>query len=347
MKIVLMVQNLHIGGVQRLVVDEANELEKRGHEVWVIFFEGHTNGHMADELRIPSSRVLHIPYRRMRNIGRFFILLRTLQRIKPHIVMTHLWFANTVGRLGSWLAHVPCVLAFEHSTYDTIKSPRQLFFDRLLQYVSTKVVAVSEAVKVSLLTQGIRENNIAVINNGVCLENFSILQQSPLYFLYIGRLVHDKGVDVLLHAIATIKDVELIVVGDGPEKESLTKLAESLHISSRVFFKGPQRNPQTFLKNALALVLPSRREGFGLVLVEALAAGVPVIATHVGGIVDIVSDDFNGLLVQEGDSEALAHAIQRLTDEKIRIRLASHAQASAAKFSIRAHIDAVCGLCGV
>lgn len=146
----------------------------------------------------------------------------------------------------------------------------------------------------------------------------------PMRLLFVGRLVQRKGVRVLLEAMAGSEAGDrLVIVGDGPLREPLARMAMEMGISDRVELTGPITAPELArrLAEADALVLPAIRddkgdvEGLGVVLIEALAAGRPVIASRSGGIVDIVRDGETGLLVPPSDSEALAAAIARYRDD--------------------------------
>jgi glycosyltransferase involved in cell wall biosynthesis len=148
----------------------------------------------------------------------------------------------------------------------------------------------------------------------------------PFQLLFVGRLVERKGVHVLLEAVAALKeepDLRLVVVGEGPERAALTGIAERLGIADRVEFTGPisREELRTRYSRCDAFVLPAIRdskgdvEGLGVVLIEALLQGKPVIASESGGIVDIVRDGDTGLLVPSGDSAALAEAIARYIDD--------------------------------
>ena len=147
--------------------------------------------------------------------------------------------------------------------------------------------------------------------------------------IYVGRLTGEKGVDVLLRALAQLPQVCLRIVGDGPLRPHLEKLARRLAIETRVHFAGWQPWNREFLKRIrghLALVLPSYTEGLGLVLLEAMSQGVPVVGSAVGGVPEIVQHEVTGLLVPPGNVEALAGAIERLRCSlELRQRLAAAA----------------------
>jgi len=150
----------------------------------------------------------------------------------------------------------------------------------------------------------------------------------PLRVLYVGRLVPEKGVQFLLEAIASVNreiPVELGIVGSGPYESYLKKMAKKLEIEQLInFFGWVPWGERLFqiMREADVLVLPSTTEGLGLILIEAMSQGLPVIASKVGGIREIVEDEISGLLVEPGDSEAIAKGIMRIAeDSELRKRL--------------------------
>ncbi|MGE0787727.1 MAG: glycosyltransferase family 4 protein [Sandaracinaceae bacterium] len=157
--------------------------------------------------------------------------------------------------------------------------------------------------------------------------------------LALGRLVPVKGLDVLIRALAGERDVELVVAGDGPERAPLTRLACGLGVSTRFVGElGAQRKADA-LYAADALVLPSvrlasgRTEGTPVVLLEAAAAGLPIVASAVGGVDEILTDDRSALLVAPSDPDALRRAVRRLReDAALRARLSRNAKRVASRY---------------
>jgi glycosyltransferase involved in cell wall biosynthesis len=138
-------------------------------------------------------------------------------------------------------------------------------------------------------------------------------------------LTKQKSIDTLIDAVALVPDVRLTIIGDGPERAHLEQRAWDLNVQSRVEFLGalPQEQLPAHYATCGVFVLPSIREGMGLVLAEALLCGAPVIATNSGGVTDIVRDDETGLLFPERDARALANAIEKmLNDHALARRLA-------------------------
>jgi glycosyltransferase involved in cell wall biosynthesis len=161
--------------------------------------------------------------------------------------------------------------------------------------------------------------------------------------LYLGRLTVDKGVDVLLHALAELPDVTALIAGEGPDRPRLERLVEALDLGARVELVGwvSLRERAALLAGARALALTSRwAEAFGIVGVEAMGCGVPVVASDVGGIPSWLRDGEGGFLVPPGDSAALADGLRRvLVDGAERSRLVEAGRAAAASFSEARHVE--------
>jgi glycosyltransferase involved in cell wall biosynthesis len=138
---------------------------------------------------------------------------------------------------------------------------------------------------------------------------------SPFRLLFVGRISPEKGLDDLLRAVALVPDVALEVVGDGPMRDSCMQLADDLKIASRVVWPGRLRWGEPLfsrMRESDALVLPSLTEGLPQVVIEAMCMGLPVVATTVGGVPEIVRDQENGLLVPVRDIKAMACALERI-----------------------------------
>jgi colanic acid/amylovoran biosynthesis glycosyltransferase len=135
--------------------------------------------------------------------------------------------------------------------------------------------------------------------------------------LFVGRLVAAKGLPILLEAMAQLGDAVLRVVGDGPDRKMLEEMARSLGVAGRVSFLGYQSQTQVreLFKQTDVFALSSFAEGVPVVLMEAMAAGVPVVATRIAGIPELVRDEENGLLVPPGDPDAASRALRRLIED--------------------------------
>ncbi|HEU0103774.1 MAG TPA: glycosyltransferase [Mycobacteriales bacterium] len=140
-------------------------------------------------------------------------------------------------------------------------------------------------------------------------------RSGPLRLVSVGRLDRVKGHDVLLRALADVPHAELVLLGEGGTRVALEKQVAELGLADRVRMPGWQEDVPRLLPRYDALVLPSRTEGWPLTVVEAMLAGLPVVATPVGSVAEAVADGDSGLLVPSDDPAALAAALRRLTDE--------------------------------
>jgi glycosyltransferase involved in cell wall biosynthesis len=176
------------------------------------------------------------------------------------------------------------------------------------------------------------EEKTVFIHNGINPADFRISscerKVAGSYILCIADFSHYKGVDVLLHAAKPLLEADaslsLVLAGDGTERKNLENLAVSLGVRERIHFLGVQSPQQIagLLHGCEALVLPSREESFGIVLIEAMACGKPVVASAVGGIPEIVEDRETGILVEPENPSALTQGLRTvLTDSKLKSRL--------------------------
>ena len=193
---------------------------------------------------------------------------------------------------------------------------------------------------------GIDRERIRRVHNAVDLDLVLRRATEPCpiaterFLLAAGRLVRQKGFDVLIRAFAgTVArgNTKLVILGEGPERPMLESLVRQLGLSGHVILAGFADNPWSYMARATAFVLPSRWEGFGNVVVEAMACGTPVIVTSCDyGPREIVRDGESGLVVGTDDVAALTHAIEMLLlDEDLRTRLAEAGAARARDFDVR------------
>lgn len=171
---------------------------------------------------------------------------------------------------------------------------------------------------------GLPHGSVRTIHNGVPDGQFQPLPRSLPGALIgaIGRIEEQKGFDVLIRALAEIEEGSLVLVGDGSERSALEELARSVGVADRVVWAGWSEDARSYLGSFDVFVLPSRFEGFPLVLLEAMLARSAVVATDVGSVAETVFDGETGLLVPPEDPAALARAIKRLlADDDLRRRL--------------------------
>lgn len=182
---------------------------------------------------------------------------------------------------------------------------------------------------------------VSQISNGVTLERFLPRTPKQQRVLSVSRLVKKNGVDALIRAFALLeKDSELVLAGAGGEEENLKRLAGALHVAARVTFLGsvPPEQVPALLSDAAVFCRPSRSEGLGNAFLEAMAAGVPMVGTAVGGIPDFLKDGETGLIARVDDPKDIAEKMNRiLADEALAKKLSDNGRALvAAQYEWRA-----------
>lgn len=254
-------------------------------------------------------------------------LYRLLRRERPHLLHTWMFHANLPGRILGRLAGVPIVISSQRTM--GMEGAFRRTLDRLTAPLADRVICVSQAVaEYAVAAIGLPPDQLAVIPNGVPLEDFEPLPpreqaRAALDLPAAGPLIGTasrahpvKGLDVLLEAFSSLSQdfpaARLAIAGDGPQLPALERRAARLGCERRVTFLGRRQDVPLFLAALDAFALPSFHEGLPNAALEAMAAGLPVVASRVGGMPEAVEDGVTGFLVPPGDPRALAGALGRL-----------------------------------
>jgi len=346
-----------VGGAERLVVDDINETLSRGYNVHFLTLKKESKFSLGGELRLEKKHWKTIDFGSIFNPIYWLNVYKYIKQENPDIVFSHLWFSNTIIRIVCKIAGVKNIFTFEHNVYDSIKSGRLYLSDRLLQSWSKKIIAVSSVVKESLIKHGIEEKKIVVINNGINipkykkepnqnLRNSLKIPPNSFVFLTIGRLIHQKGMDVLIEAFSKVSQNSiLVIVGQGKDELLLKNLANKLGLGDRVCFLGMRHDIPDILATSDVFVLASRYEGQGIVVLEARASGKPIIISDFPAGKDMITTGVNGLVVKREKVEELVNAMEKLkSDSNLRKNLSESAFATVQDFSIQNHINKIMSL---
>jgi len=272
---------------------------------------------------------------KLRDVKALAKLFRLIRQERPHIVHTHTAKAGFVGRLAARLAGVPIILHTYHGHvlhgyYSPLKTWLLRRMEQVLGYFTDCIIAVSKQVKQDLVSYGVASpEKITVIHLGFDLEPFLTCQQYrgefrrelglngdvPLVAI-VGRVFPIKNHRLFLDAAARVLAGEpaarFIIVGDGVLRSEMERHARELKIADKVIFTGWRRDLPRIYADLNALVISSDNEGTPVSVIEAMASGVPVLGTKVGGVPDLITDGETGYLVPPRDPDVLANAILRL-----------------------------------
>lgn len=339
----------HVGGVGVHIHTLSKELVKQGHEVYVITYP-HKNIEDIDGIHVIGTKGLNIPGVR----GLMFkknakkALENLLETEDIDIIHGHYLFPAGAAavEVGNEKGIKTYVTAHGSDMFEVYK--KQAVMRSTIKNVlknADVVLAVSNALRHEIIATGVSgiSNKTRICWNSVDINRFSPnnensfkeeyrLTDKPIV-LFVGNLIKRKNVESLLESKKiSNSDYYLVIVGDGPLFKKLTKKVEEENIRD-VIFTGSRNDVETIIPSCDVLVLPSFSESFGLVLIEALACGKPVIGSNVGGITEIINDDV-GLLVNPNKISSVASAIDRvINDDELRNFLSSNARDRAINFS--------------
>ncbi|CEP67181.1 Glycosyl transferase, family 1 [Moorella glycerini] len=361
MRICIVHQNLEAGGAERQLIQLALQWQGMGHHVEVVLLE-HQGVWLNDldgkiivrclSQRLPRNSILRIYWM-------WWLVTGLRQYFLQHpfdVVLTFLWLPTLISAFALrqmperpmtvWSVQSDLVQEFRLHRDGWV---RQWLVRTFLPGHIDHFIAISSGIKLKTKNLlGVSAERFTIIPNSLNLAQICKMAVSQgelpdktaaTRMVSVGRLHPAKGMDVLLEALALVRNEmgnwECYILGDGPERERLSQLARQLNLNNHVHFVGYAQNPYTWLETADLFVLPSRWETFGIAIIEAMALGLPVIATATDGASDIITHDVDGYLVPVGDAQALALAIKRLINEpKLRQRLGRNAKARAKVFDV-------------
>lgn len=273
----------------------------------------------------------------------FFRLCWVIYRCRVALIHVNSYVPGNYARLAAALMQVPIVIDHWHGF--TRFNRKRRFICRVLGRFTDLSLAVSAGVRDYLVTQGgLNPAKVRVVANGVDIAaidaarpgdevrlELGLPEGAPVIGL-VGRLDHwGKGHKELFEAMAGLRErhpAHALIVGGGRRMDEVRQSAESLGLAGAVHFLGPRQDVPDLLNAMDIFVLPSHSEGVSLALLEAMAAGLPVVASAVGGLPEVVQDGDNGLLIPPRDAGALAGALERLlTDPALARRLGANARA--------------------
>ena len=306
------------GGTQRQMIELLERLDRRRFRVYPVCF--HTAGAWYDRVASLAEPVALFPihgFRRPGTAREFRAFARWCREKRIAVLHTCELYSNIFGLPGGALAAVPVRIG---SRRGFVEPPGLQALQRAAYTAAHRIIANSQAAAGRLRLEGVPEEKIVVIPNGIDPTIFPPREYSTHLrrIAMVACLREEKRIDVLISAAPRIlsrhPDAEFMIVGDGSCRDGLVALAQKLGVTDRVKFLGHRDDVPALLTQADLFVLPSRSEAFPNSIIEAMASGLPVVASAVGGIPELVADGKTGRLVPPGNPAALAGAVLDLLD---------------------------------
>lgn len=321
-KLAFIIPTMDMGGAEKQLCLLAENLPRDEFEVRVFLLT--RDGPRSDGLRSANIPV-HVIGKRFKLDFTALVRLRTeLADFQPEIVHTWLFAANSFGRVAARFARVPVVIASERCV-DPWKTPMHFWIDRILAKQTKAITTNSQGVrdfyalhglpaeKFQVIPNGIESRTEAAISRGEAFARLQVKDDKKLV-LAVGRLWPQKRYRDLIWATELLdtlrEDMTLVIIGDGPQLAELQRYRDSVTTIDRVRFAGNRDDVASLLPHADQFWIGSEYEGQSNALIEAMQAGLPVIASHIPGNTDLVADHVTGRLFPVGDMAALARCSQ-------------------------------------
>lgn len=319
MRIIQLVESLDVGGLERMALDLSRAEKGHGHEVTVFCLFG--AGAMGREAEDAGIAVETFGKGNGFQPGLIFRLAARMRARRAEVVHTHNLGAHVYGAPAAFLARVPAVVSTRHGFINSTGQPYQENKFRFFLPVTDAVVAVSEHTEKYLAGPGgVPRKKLRTIHNGIREDSFVAHPARPgaeaprVRFGTVGRMVPVKGHAILLDAFAEVAKeyphADLRIVGGGPLEEALKAQVRRLGLEDRVRLEGVRTDIASVLSELDCFVFSSLNEGLPMAILEAMASGLPIVSTRVGGVPEVAAEGLVAWYAEPGNTADLARAMK-------------------------------------
>lgn len=368
-RLLWLVDSLGIGGAEALTVPFARTIDRSALDLTIVSMHA-SEGLIVHRLRAIGVRVVTLGARNLRDLAALRRLLALIRDEKIELIHAHLAYSTIWSAIASRIAGVPAVATL-HVTPAAARalrpSARHRVLTRLRDMLMKKVanrwtryvITVSAALRDEYVQHGLAPSKVRVIHNGIEVERFrrsrdearrqivtelDVPPDAPIA-VTVSVLRPAKGIEVLLDAIRQIPGAMFLIIGDGPIRDDLAALAQQHGVADRIRWAGFRNDVEALLPGCDLFVHPSLDDAFPTVLLEALAAGLPIVATNVGGVPEIVTPGVTGMLVPPGDARRLADCVGALLRDPAELqRMRNAAVVSGEGFSTTVWVERLTAL---
>jgi glycosyltransferase involved in cell wall biosynthesis len=318
MRIVHFVEDLNLGGLERMALDLARQQKVAGHSVWIYCLYG--RGSLAEKAEATGITVRSFGKKTGFSVRVLLRIAESLRSDRPDVVNTHNPGVHHYAALAAKIAGVPAVISTRHSARMSTGEPYQERYFRWTLPLTAHVVYVSNSTREGLgKSVRVPTGKASVIHNGIPTESYRLHAAAlgsrfpRVRFGTLGRMVPAKAHSVLLEAFAQVSrqipQAELRIGGSGPLQDEVRTRIHELGLDGRATVLGATDDVAGFLGTLDIFVLSSVSEGLPLVILEAMAAGLPIVSTNVGGISEVAPEGLAAWYCEPGDAAALAHTM--------------------------------------
>ena len=335
-RICFIIGQLSKSGAETQLYYLVKNLNKSSYDKTVISLS--TGGYWRKHLKADGIRVIELKRRSNKEISRLIRLIQILKKIRPHIVHTFLPSANTYGRIAAFFTHVPVILSSERNIPEIGKDKTilQYIFDRILFKVNDCLICNTKIASDILIHKyHFSSSRVRTVYNGINCENFirpiKLLNSQPkekLIIANIGQFRPQKNQTLFIKLAwecihkRKMKNMEFWIVGEGALRSILENLIQKYYLSEHVLLLGECHNMQQIYSQVDVLVVTSLYEGLSNVIMEAMLAGVPVVASNAEGNRELITDNIDGLLFKNNDlMDLTSKFITLLNDNKLFAKL--------------------------
>lgn len=329
MRIGLFIDTLNLGGAETMLLDLAKTLSDHKQTPVILHFgntyiEKFSMQHKLESHIVPN----HKDYKKIYRLPLFILKTASfLKKLNLHCIHSHLYGPITAMAPTAAIAKITHIGTL-HDTHMIEDSPNRIWGIYLAAKLGTKLIAVSNPMRQFYIDTGkVANHTISYIANFSPETSATVprelmrdklgLNKEDIMVMSVGRLVHLKRFDLLIDAIDLLpKNIKVYIAGDGPCKDSLQQKSQSKTNANNIIFLNERNDIDNLLNAADIFALTSDTEGMSRSILEALSASLPVVATNVGGNIDLVKNDINGYVVPTNNSQAIANAITTISSSQ-------------------------------